>query len=458
MASGSRDKSIRLWDAATGKPLGEPLRGHEEQVFSVAFSPDGKTLASGSADKSIRLWDAATGKPLGEPLRGHEEQVLSVAFSPDGKTVASGSWDKTIRVWDAAIGKPLSEPLRGHEEQVFSVAFSPDGKTLASGSADKSIRLWDAATGKPLGEPLRGHEEQVFSVAFSPDGKTLASGSMDKSIRLWDAATGKPLGDPLRGHEGSIASVDFSPDGKTLVSGSWDKTIRLWSGVPMPARWVPYHARMAEVEQVRAQLTERIVAVGATHDAVAAFQTEVLGDPRFNREMRVPALIVVGEVSFERRAVRAKANAEQAERIRPLREAMKAKDWHLTFQLVGAAQEHDLADLSATDWNAIAWGGLTELAPESPVRRLDLLLTYAQRAVELSGRKDGDFLDTLARAHWELGDKAKAIEVQREVVALYEAGKPVEGILAEMNATLARYESSEPPPPSAAATTTPRTP
>jgi len=123
---------------------------------------------------------------LGEPLRGHENSVISVAFSPDGKTLVSGSWDKTLRLWDVATRKPLGEPLRGHEDRVYSVAFSPDGKTLVSGSDDKTLRLWDVATRKPLGEPLRGHEDMVLSVTFSPDGKTLVSRSFDKTLRLWD--------------------------------------------------------------------------------------------------------------------------------------------------------------------------------------------------------------------------------------------------------------------------------
>jgi WD40 repeat protein len=106
----------------------------------VAFSPDGNRIASGSFDKTIRLWDRE-GNPIAEPIKGHDNWVISVAFSPDGNTIASGSWDKTIRLWDRE-GNPIGEPLKGHEDSVMSVAFSPDGNTIASGSLDKTISLW----------------------------------------------------------------------------------------------------------------------------------------------------------------------------------------------------------------------------------------------------------------------------------------------------------------------------
>ncbi|MEH1831336.1 MAG: WD40 repeat domain-containing protein, partial [Nostoc sp.] len=143
------------------------LIGDGNGVRSVVFSPDGQRLASASGDKTIKLWDAATGKPL-QTLSGHSDRVYSVVFSPDGQRLASASYDNTIKLWDAATGKPL-QTLSGHSSAVYSVVFSPDGQRLASASGDKTIKLWDAATGKPL-QTLSGHSSAVYSVVFSPDG------------------------------------------------------------------------------------------------------------------------------------------------------------------------------------------------------------------------------------------------------------------------------------------------
>jgi len=223
LVSGSGDATIKVWDLATGKEL-RTLTGHQDWVRSVALSSDGKTLVSGGNDNTIKVWDLATGKEL-RTLTGHQDGVRSVALSSDGKTLVSGSYDKTIKVWDLAIeGEP--RPLTGHQSAVISVALSSDGKTLVSGSDDKTIKVWDLATG---GEPrtLTGHQSAVISVALSSDGKTLVSGSDDKTIKVWDLATGGELR-TFTDYQDGVRSVALSSDGKTLVSGSYDKTIKVW--------------------------------------------------------------------------------------------------------------------------------------------------------------------------------------------------------------------------------------
>ncbi len=437
LASGSSDKTIRLWDTCTWKAIGEPLRGHDDTVTSVAFRPDGKTLASGSQDKTIRLWDTSTWKAIGEPLRGHADYVTSVAFSPDGKTLASASWDKTIRLWDTSTWKAINSIAFSPE-----IAFSPDGKTLASASYDNSIRFWDTSTWKASGEPLRGHEGSITSIAFSPDGKTLASKGLDGTVRLWDTSAWKAIGEPLRGDYLPDTSVAFSPDGKTLASTNYDTTIRLWSGVPVREQYLPYRERMNQVSRVRSELVDRIAAVDNTIAAVEAFAAEVRADPRFTGDLRIPALIVVGEVALER----------QDETDRVVRECKRAydqkqKDWPLVLQRLAKFAPEEIAQLDSKFWNGVAWAGLTELPPDSPARDLKLLLQYAERAVKISYRTDGASLDTLARAHWELGDKAKAIEVQREAVTVSAAaletnpGSQGTAMHAQIEATLKLYES-----------------
>ena len=121
----------------------------EQLNLRSAYPPsDGKRIVTASEDKTARQWDAETGKPIGEPLTGHADVVWSAAFSPDGKRIVTASAD-TARLWDAETGKPIGEPLTGHADVVWSAAFSPDGKRIVTASADRTARLWDAETGKP---------------------------------------------------------------------------------------------------------------------------------------------------------------------------------------------------------------------------------------------------------------------------------------------------------------------
>jgi len=226
LADGDVSGNVQLWDVATRRQTSAIPSPAGPSGVAAVFSPDGRTLVIGSYDGSVRFWDVATRQQAGGPLTSHNGGT-SMAISRDGKTLAGGFGDGSIRLWDVATRRPIGGPLTGHNGRVNSVAFSPDGKTLATGNSNGSAVLWDVAAHRPIGGPLISQDGWVTSVAFSPDGKTLAGGFGDGWVRLWDVATSRPIRGPFVGHNGGT-SVAFSPDGKTLAGGFGDGSIRLW--------------------------------------------------------------------------------------------------------------------------------------------------------------------------------------------------------------------------------------
>ena len=223
--SGSYDKTLKLWDLASGRELRTIFTEHSHVVNTVAIAPDGQTALSGGHDKTLRLWDLANGKEIRKIFTGHSGRVTSVAIAPDGRTALSGGWDETLKLWDLASGKEL-RTFTGHSGGVTSVAIAPDGRTALSGSYDKTLKLWDLASGKEL-RTFTGHSGELVCVAIAPDGRTALSGSVDNTLKLWDLATGKELR-AFTGHSGMVGGVAIAPDGRTALSGSYDKTLKLW--------------------------------------------------------------------------------------------------------------------------------------------------------------------------------------------------------------------------------------
>jgi WD40 repeat protein len=223
-SSVTRDAVLRGLQSAF--PIRSILSGHKDGVSSVAFSPNGKTIASAGYDNTIRVWNSSNGHFIRE-LKGHTNWVNSVVFSPDSKIIASGSRDNTIRLWSSGSGR-LIRIIKGHINWVNSVVFSPDSKIIASCGDDNAIQLWNSSNGVLIYKFFGHTTNSILDLAFSPDGKTIASAGTDKTIRLWDLSS-KSIIKILKGHENYVNSIFFSPNGKTIASSSWDNTIRLWN-------------------------------------------------------------------------------------------------------------------------------------------------------------------------------------------------------------------------------------
>lgn len=230
--SGSDDKSVRLWDVATGAE--RLLEGPDKPILTVAFSPDGQIVlaVSGYTDPPsegmLHLWEAASGQPTHRVDISKADVVWDLAFSPDGRLILLACEDKSIRVLDATDRKDVKESkvLMGHQGPVRGVAFSPEGSKILSGSADQELCLWELTSGEPI-RSMAGHQGAVTSVAFSPDGRCALSGGIDKTVRLWDVATGEPR-QTFEGHLNEVTGVSFTPGGQYALSSSLDRTIRLW--------------------------------------------------------------------------------------------------------------------------------------------------------------------------------------------------------------------------------------
>jgi WD40 repeat protein len=285
IVSGSADRTVRIWDAVTAQPIGNPLVGHTDSVEAVAVGRvgDRDVIVSGSADRTVRIWDAVTAHPIGKPLTGHTEVVTAVATGRPGQrdVIVSGSHDDTLRVWDAVtgelIGEPrdgpgaveavaigrvgdrdmivsagsertvwvwdavtgelIGEPLAGHADTVTAVATGRvgDRDVVVSAGRDGTVRVRDAVTGQAVGKLLVGHTDTVEAVAVGPlgDRDVIVSAGADRTVRVWDAGTGQPVGAPLTGHTDIVATVVLGRvgDHDVIISAGWDGTVRVWDAV-----------------------------------------------------------------------------------------------------------------------------------------------------------------------------------------------------------------------------------
>jgi WD40 repeat protein/serine/threonine protein kinase len=223
LATCGGDARVRLWDELSGQPS-DPLIAPAKGAVAVVLATHGDRLAVGYQDGSITLWDVSTGQPI-KTVAWHAKAILALVFSPDGKYLASAGEDKKAVLWLVENDSEIPSELNP-SGVVRALAFSPDGKTLAAGGAGSTILFWQVAANKESVWP-RGHTKDIAALAFSPDGKTLVSGSADGTIKFWDLATGNERA-TIQGHDGGVTAVLCSGDGRTMMSAGADGKIKLW--------------------------------------------------------------------------------------------------------------------------------------------------------------------------------------------------------------------------------------
>jgi WD40 repeat protein/serine/threonine protein kinase/Flp pilus assembly protein TadD len=314
LASASRDRTVRLWEAATGRQI-RILTGHRDEVRCVAFGAADKLLASGSYDGTVKLWDPDTGE-VRHTLTGYKGRIESVAISPDGRWVAAVGDGPTVSVWDATSGQKIQtltghgiafspdsrrlasaggdrtvklwdtetwqelRTLEGFKQGVFTMAFSPDGSLLATaeGHGEDGVKLWNPVSGD-LTRTLEGLWGNIYSVAFSPDGRRLAAAGQDGKVKIWDTASGQEVL-TLKGHTNFIYSIAFSPDGRWLASAGADPAIRLWEAPPDDRTGPEDRATLLTPEYVlRWHLNEAEDCLRAGQRTAARWHVDRLGHP-----------------------------------------------------------------------------------------------------------------------------------------------------------------------------------
>ncbi|MBW5420047.1 XRE family transcriptional regulator [Streptomyces sp. BG9H] len=280
--------AIRLWDLAGSRtPRALATRRVPAAVTAGAFTPDGRRLATGHADRTLRLWKTAAPGGKVRPLASLDApggEVRAVTFAPGGRRLATGSTDFSVRRWDVKSPREgrVVETLEGHTDTVNALGYSPDGRTLASGSTDATVRRWAVAGPGPAGPPtvFTGHTGGVRALAFHPDGRSLASGSEDQTARLWDLP-----GPALTGHTSSVYSAAFSPDGRSLATGSYDRTVRLWplAGGRVPGPSAELTGHKGPVNSVAFRPDGRTLASGSADGSLRLWSVGTTRRPRLLR-------------------------------------------------------------------------------------------------------------------------------------------------------------------------------
>ncbi len=289
--------SVDIWDASSGRRRAS-LAGANGAVWCVAISPDGTKVAAGDAGGGVMVWDKATAQSLWT-RKEPGLTAMSVAFSPDGKSLAAGygtySGDQVGRakLWDVASGKE-KKAVTGPKGGVTRLAFRPDGKRLALAGSEV-VEVWDLETVGKL-QDLKGHAKWIYCLAYSPDGRWLATGGWDNTVKLRDAETGA-LVLTIFAHEGFVLNLAFSPDSRTLVTTSEDRSVRLWD-IPSGRRSATFHGHTDFVYAVAFRPDGREIATGSMEGAVRFW------DLRTSRPVVVQHTGWVERIAFRRDGLR----------------------------------------------------------------------------------------------------------------------------------------------------------
>jgi len=283
LASVERNGTIHIWNVERIMKT-RVFRGHTDGVYGAIWSPDGERIASVSHDNTLRIWNAHDGS-VPPTIFKYSAPFFGVAWSPDGKRVATSAQDRTIALWNAD-GSDKPQILRGHEELVHAVTFSPDGSLLASCGSDYTVRLWKAdGTATPT---IFRHTSIVYTVAFSPDGKRIVSSSKDSTARIWNVdGTGEPIVFP---HEAGLYGASFSPDGKYIVTGAQDRIMRLWNadGTGKPVEFKG-HSSVATIRGDRVFTPDGKRVVTSSDDGTAGiWNIDGASEPLFLRSSEAP--------------------------------------------------------------------------------------------------------------------------------------------------------------------------
>jgi serine/threonine protein kinase len=270
LASNGDGGAVQLWDRTTGRNTATLSDGGMEQVDALVFSPDGTTVASSGIGSEVQLWEVATGAKYATfPA---SMQNSSLAFSSDGQWLAIGGSNDDIQIWEIATGINIVTLHGGvADAHVTSLAFSPDGQRIVSANGSTTVRLWDVATGAVSYDLMHG--AQIYTVAYSPDGKTIATCD-GANIQLWDLAKERTTDSTLEGHSGAVLSLAFSPDGSTLASGGDDKTVQLWDVATGQGDNGAYGANTAAVSSVAFSPDGQTLAIGSEDKTIRFMQVD----------------------------------------------------------------------------------------------------------------------------------------------------------------------------------------